>query len=67
MNGDVVTIPKKEYALLLKCKHIVESEFEEKFSDRFIKEIKESEEAYNNGEFIRVKNSTYRKKLFDSL
>lgn len=67
MSKEIVTIPKDEYELLLKCKHIVESEFEEKFSDKFIKEIKESKEEYENGEFIRVKNSQERKKLFDSL
>ena len=67
MSKEIVTIPKEEYELLLKCRHIVESEFEEKFSEKFIKEIKESEEAYKKGEFARVKNSEDRKRLFDSL
>lgn len=67
MVSDVVTIPKKEYELLVKCKHIVESEFEENFSDEFIKAVKESEEEYKRGEFVRVKNSEERRKLFDSL
>ncbi|MBI2652591.1 hypothetical protein HYX00_03950 [Candidatus Woesearchaeota archaeon] len=67
MASEVVTIPKKEYELLLKCKHIVESEFEEDFSEEFIKAIKESEEAYKRGELVRVKNSEERRKLFDSL
>ena len=67
MSKEIVTIPKEEYELLLKCKHIVESEFEGKFSEKFIKEIKESEEAYKKGEFVRVKNFEDRKKLFDSL
>jgi len=31
-------------------------EFEEKFSDEFIAEVKESEEAYARGEYIEVKN-----------
>ena len=67
MLKDVVTIPKEEYELLIKCKHIVESEFEENFSKQFIKEIKESEEAYRKGEFVKIKNPIDRKKLFDSL
>ena len=67
MNKEIVTIPRKEYELLLKCKHIVESEFEEKFSEKFIKEIKESREEYKRGEFTMVKNSADRKKLFNSL
>ena len=67
MSKEIVTIPKEEYELLLKCRHIVESEFEEKFSEKFIREIKESEEAYKKGEFVRVKNSEDRKRLFDSL
>ena len=67
MSKEIVTIPKEEYELLLKCRHIVESEFEEKFSEKFIREIQESEEAYKKGEFVRVKNSEDRKRLFDSL
>ena len=67
MDRDIITIPKKEYELLLKCKRIVESEFEENFSKEFIKAVKESEEDYKKGEFVRVKNSEDRKKLFDSL
>ena len=67
MDTEVVTIPKEEYDLLVKCKHIVESEFEEKYSKEFIKDIKESEEAYKKGEHVSVKNSKERRKLFDSL
>lgn len=67
MAKETVTIPKEEYRLLVKCRHIVESEFEEKFSKEFIEEVKESEEAYKKGEFVRVKNSEERKKLFDLL
>lgn len=64
---ETVTIPKDEYELLVKCRHIVESDFEEKFSEEFIKDVKESEEAYKNGDFVNVKNSEERKKLFGSL
>jgi hypothetical protein len=42
-------------------------EFEEKFSDEFIAEVKESEEAYARGEYIEVKNRREREKLFKSL
>ncbi|MEK6869178.1 MAG: hypothetical protein AABX74_03045 [Nanoarchaeota archaeon] len=65
--SETITIPKEEYDRLVKCRHIVESEFEEKFSEEFIRDIKESEEAYRKGEFVRVKNSKERRKLFDSL
>ena len=67
MTSDVVKIPKEEYELLLRCKRIVESEFEENFSEDFIKAVRESEEAYKKGEYVRVKNSEERRKLFDSL
>ncbi len=64
---ETITIPKEEYRLLVKCRHIVESEFEGKFSKKFIKAIKESEKAYKKGEFVTVKSSQERRKLFDSL
>jgi len=64
---ETITIPKEEYKLLLKCKHIVESDFEVKFSKKFIKSLKESEKAYKKGEFVTVKSSQERRKLFDSL
>lgn len=67
MTTSVVTIPKEDYELLLKCKHIVESEFEEKFSEEFIKAVKASERAYRDGEYVIVKSSQERRKLFDSL
>ena len=67
MATDVVTIPKEEYDFLLKCKHVVETDFEGKFSKKFIQDIKESQKAYKKGDFVRVKNSKERKKLFDSL
>jgi len=62
-----VIISKKEYEFLVKCRKIVDSEFEERFSKKFIEDVKKSEEAYKRGEFVRVKNSEERKKLFDSL
>ena len=65
MSKEIVTIPKEEYELLIRCRHIVESDFEEKFSEKFIKEIKESEEAYKRGDYIRFKNAKEAKKYFD--
>ncbi|MDP7116349.1 MAG: hypothetical protein QF632_01635 [Candidatus Woesearchaeota archaeon] len=65
--AETVTISKKEYDLLRKCKHIVDSEFQGNFSEKFIKDVRESEEDYKNGNFVRVKNSAHRKKIFDAL
>ena len=45
----------------------VTMEFEEKISDEFIAEVKESEEAYERGEYIEVENREEREKLFESL
>jgi len=65
--SDTVCIPKEEYDFRLKCKHVVTSEFSEKFSDAFIQSVRESEESYKRGEFVRVKNTKERRILFDSL
>lgn len=65
--SETVTIPKKEYDRLIKCRRIVESEFEEKYSEEFIRDIKQSEEAYKKGNFTEIRNSQERKRLFDSL
>ena len=61
-----VIIPKKTYELLLKCKSIVESDFEERFSKKFIDAIKKSEKAYGAGQFVRCSSRQERLKLFDS-
>lgn len=66
-NTETVIIPKKEYELLLKYRHIVESDFEGKFSKKLIKTVKRSEKAYKEGKFVRVKNTRERKRLFNSL
>jgi hypothetical protein len=49
---ETVCIPRERYDYLIKCERIVDMEFEEKFSDEFIAEVKESEEAYRRGEYI---------------
>ncbi len=65
--SETICIPKERYEYLVKCERLVDMEFEEKFSREFIDEVKESEEAYKSGDFIKVRNSEERKKTFDSL
>lgn len=67
MATESIMVPKEEYEFLIKCRHIVDAEFEEHFNPEFIRAVKESEEAYEKGEVARVKNAKERKKLFDSL
>ena len=64
---ETVCIPRERYDYLIKCERLVDMEFEEKFSDVFIAEVKESEEAYMKGEYIEVNDKKERKKLFESL
>ena len=65
--AETVTIPKKEYELLVKCKRIVESEFEERFSEKFIRDIKKAEEEYKEGNFVRFDSRAAAKEHLDSL
>jgi len=67
VGSGTVTIPEEEYQVLMRCRHIVESEFEEKFSKRFMEHVRESEEAYQRGDVVRVKGQRERRKLFGSL
>ncbi len=64
---ETVCIPRERYEYLVKCERLVAMEFEEKFSDEFVAEVKESEEAYGRGEYSEVKNREEREKLFESL
>ena len=64
---ETICIPWKRYEYLIKCERLVDMEFEEKFSDEFIAEVKESEEAYARGEYIEVKDKEEREKLLESL
>ena len=64
---ETVCIPWERYEYLIKCERLVDMEFEEKFSDEVIAEVRESEEAYRRGEYIEVKNREERGKLFESL
>lgn len=64
---ETITIPKKEYKLLIKCKHIVKSEFEERFSKKFVQDVKKAEDEYRKGNFVRFDNKSEARKYLDSL
>ena len=64
---ETICIPWERYEYLIKCERLVDMEFEEKFSDEFIAEVKESEEAYARGEYIEVNDREEREKLFLNL
>ncbi|KAF5437751.1 hypothetical protein C5S35_02465 [Candidatus Methanophagaceae archaeon] len=65
---ETIRSPRKRYEYLIKCERLVDMEFEEKFSDEFIAEVRESEAAYARGEYIEVKDKEERReKLFESL
>lgn len=51
-----ITIPIGEYKLLVRCKHIVEADFEENFTEDFIQKIKRIEEDIRAGKKISFKN-----------
>ena len=63
--AQTVSIPKKEYEILIKCRKIVHSEFEERFSKKFIKEVEASEESYKKGKFLQFDNVKDAKKYFE--
>ncbi len=65
--SETVCIPKARYEHLVRCEKIIESEFNEDFSEDFIRDVKESEDAYKKGAFIEVKGAKDRKNIFDSL
>ncbi len=67
MESDVVSIPREEFELLVKCRRIVDSDFEEKFTDEFIKAVKKSEEDYRKGRFIRFTGKEEMIKHLDAL
>ena len=50
--SEAVTIPREEYEALLMCKKIVESDFEEKFSEAFIRKISRIEADVASGRKI---------------
>jgi hypothetical protein len=67
MASETISIPREEYELLVRCRHIVQSEFEENFSEQFIKAVKKSEEDYRKGRVVRIKSSKERRKLFSAM
>lgn len=67
MTESMINIPKKEYLLLLKYKKLVDAEFKEKFTKKFIEDVRKSEEAHKKGEYTKCESKEERKKLFDSL
>jgi len=42
-------------------------EFEENFSKKFIAEVRESEKAYSRGNYVKVRTTGERQRLFGSL
>jgi len=42
-------------------------EFEEKFSKKFIAEVRESEKAFSKGDYVKVRTARERQRLFGSL
>lgn len=44
-----VSVPVKEYELLVRCRDIVESDFEENFTEEFISSVRKSERTYRKG------------------
>lgn len=65
--SETIEIPKKEYDFLVKCKHIVKAEFEERFSKKFIADVKKAEDEYRKGDFVRFDSSRDATKYLDSL
>ena len=54
--SEAVTIPKEEYETLLRCKEIVESDFEEGFSESFVRKIRLIEADVASGRKISFRN-----------
>ena len=67
MATDVVTLPREEFELLKKCQRIVESDFEEKFTKKFIEDIKKARKEYKKGEFVKFSTKKAALDYLDSL
>ena len=65
--SETVCIPRARYEYLVECERLVDMEFEEKFSEKFIKEVKESEKDYESGKYKRFKTFNEAKSYLDSL
>ena len=62
-----VSIPVKEYKILVRCRDIVEADFEENFTEEFVSSVRKSERAYRKGEFVRCNTRAERIRLFQGL
>jgi chorismate mutase len=67
MTEATVNIPEKEYLILLKYRKLVDAEFEEKFTEKFLEDVRKSEKAHQKGEYIRCSSREERDRLFESL
>ncbi len=65
--AETVSVPREEYELLLKCRRIVESDFEEEFSEEFIRAIRRSRRAYREGRYRVALNAEERGRIFREL
>ena len=72
MPGDTkinktVCISRERYERLIECEKLVDLEFEERFSEPFIKELRESLKDYKEGRFKRFKTMKEAKRYLDTL
>ncbi|MFH1773671.1 MAG: hypothetical protein ABH874_01780 [Methanobacteriota archaeon] len=65
--GDVVTIPKREYEFLVKCKTILELERDEEFAPEFLEKLKRAEGSIKAGKGKTFKTSEEVEKYLRSL
>ena len=65
--SDTICIPRERYEYLIKCERLVDMEFEDLFSDSFVKEVRDSEEDYESGRYDRFKYLKDARKHLDSL
>ncbi len=66
MSGDV-TIPKKEYEFLVKCKEILSIESDEDFTSEFLEKLKVAEEETKAGKGIVLKSREETAKYLKSI
>ena len=62
-----ICIPEERYEYLIGCERLVDMEFEERFAEKFIKEVKESERDYKEGKLKRFKTMKEVKHYLDNI
>lgn len=62
-----VCISRERYEHLIECEKLVDLEFEDRFSESFIKEVRESVKDYREGRFKRFKTMKEAKHYLDTL